>query len=77
MENAKYTTSLLFIEGHYEYMKILDDNLADVMNGNITAEQAAANIEQGWNDVTEDIGRDNQIEVWRKGVEDGLYVDKF
>jgi multiple sugar transport system substrate-binding protein len=77
MENAKYTTSLLFIEGHYEYMKILDNNLADVMNGNVTPEQAAANIEAGWNDVTEDIGRDNQIEVWRKGVEAGLYVDKF
>jgi multiple sugar transport system substrate-binding protein len=77
MENAKYTTSLLFIEGHYEYMKILDNNLADVMNNNITAEQAAANIEAGWNDVTDDIGRDNQIAVWRKGVEAGLYVDKF
>jgi multiple sugar transport system substrate-binding protein len=77
MENAKYTTSLLFIEGHYEYMKILDNNLADVMNNNITAEQAAANIEAGWNDVTDDIGRDEQIAVWRKGVEAGLYVDKF
>lgn len=77
LENAKYTTSLLYIEGHYEYMKILDDNLADVMNGNITPEEAAANIEAGWNDVTEDIGRDNQIEVWRKGVEAGLYIDKF
>jgi multiple sugar transport system substrate-binding protein len=77
LENAKYTTSLLYIEGHYEYMKILDNNLADVMNGNITPEQAAANIEDGWNDVTEDIGRDNQIEAWRKGVEAGLYVDRF
>ena len=77
LENAKYTTSLLYIEGHYEYMKILDDNLADVMNGNITPEEAAANIEAGWNEVTEDIGRDNQIEVWRKGVEAGLYIDKF
>lgn len=77
MENAKYTTSLLFIEGHYEYMKILDNNLADVMNNNISAEEAAVNIEDGWNDVTEDIGRDNQIEVYRKGVEDGLYIDKF
>jgi hypothetical protein len=47
------------------------------MNNNITAEQAAANIEAGWNDVTDDIGRDEQIAVWRKGVEAGLYVDKF
>jgi multiple sugar transport system substrate-binding protein len=58
-------------------MKILDNNLADVMNGNITPEEAAANIEEGWNDVTEEIGRENQIEVWRKGVEAGLYIDKF
>ena len=77
LENSKYTTSLLYIEGHYEYMKILDNNLAEVMNGNITAEEAAKNIEEGWNDVTEDIGRDNQKDVYAKGVEAGLYVDKF
>ena len=77
MENAQYTTSLLYIEGHYEYMKILDNNLADVMSRNIGAKEAAENIEEGWNRVTEDIGRDNQVEVWRKGVEAGLYVDKF
>ena len=77
LENAQYTTSLLYIEGHYEYMKILDNNLADAMNGNITAEQAAANVEEGWNAVTEDIGRDNQIEAYGKGVEAGLYLDKF
>ena len=39
--------------------------------------KAAANIEKRWNDVTEDIGRKEQIEVWRKGVDAGLYVDKF
>ena len=77
LENAQYTTSLLYIEGHYEYMKILDNNLADVMGGNITAEQAAKNIEEGWNGVTDDIGRDEQIKVWRKGVDSGLYIDKF
>ncbi len=77
LENAQYTTSLLYIEGHYEYMKILDNNLAGVMNDNISAEDAAKKIEKGWNDVTEDIGRDNQIEVYAKGVAAGLYVDKF
>jgi multiple sugar transport system substrate-binding protein len=77
LENAKYTTSLLFIEGHYEYMRILDNNLADVMNGNITAEAAAKKIEAGWNKVTDDVGRKSQIAAWRKGVADGLYVDKF
>ncbi len=77
MENAQYTTSLLYIEGHYEYMKILDNNLADVMNKNISPAEAAKKIERRWNAVTEDIGRDEQIEAWLKGVATGLYVDRF
>jgi multiple sugar transport system substrate-binding protein len=76
-ENAAFTTSLLYIEGHYEYMKILDNNLANVMGGNITAEEAAARVEKAWNAVTEDVGLENQIEAWRKGVDAGLYVDRF
>ena len=69
IENSKYAASLLLIEGNYEYFKILDNNLADVMNKNITAEEAAKRIEAGWNKVTNDIGRDTQIKIWRKGVE--------
>jgi len=77
LENSKYAASLLLIEGNYEYFKILDVNLADVMNKNITAEEAAKRIEAGWNKVTSDVGRDNQIRIWRKGVEKGIYLDKF
>jgi multiple sugar transport system substrate-binding protein len=77
MENAKYATSLLMLEGNEEYFNILDKNLALVMQGNATAEEAAANIEAGWNNVTEDIGRKNQIRAWRSGVESGAYIDKF
>ena len=77
IENSKYAASLLMIEGNYEYFKILDNNLADVMNKNITAEEAAKRIETGWNKVTADVGRDTQIRIWRKGVESGIYLDKF
>jgi multiple sugar transport system substrate-binding protein len=77
LENSKYAASLLLIEGNYEYFKILDVNLADVMNKNITAEEAAKRIEASWNKVTSDVGRDNQIRIWRKGVEKGIYLDKF
>ena len=45
IENSQYASSLLLIEGNYEYFKILDNNLADVMNKNITAEEAAKRIE--------------------------------
>ena len=77
MENSKSAISLLLIEGNYEYFNILDKYLADVMNDNRTAEEAAALIEKGWNEVTEDIGRDVQIAAWRSGVESGIYLDKL
>jgi multiple sugar transport system substrate-binding protein len=77
IENSKYAASLLLIEGNYEYFNILDKNLADVMNKNITAEEAAKRIETGWNKVTNDIGLASQQRVWRKGVEQGIYLDKF
>jgi hypothetical protein len=47
------------------------------MNKNISAEEAAKRIEAGWNKVTDEIGRDDQIKIWRKGVESGIYLDKF
>lgn len=77
IENSKYAASLLLIEGNYEYFNILDKNLADVMNKNISAEEAAKRIEVGWNKVTNDIGLASQQRVWRKGVEQGIYLDKF
>ncbi|HYI05049.1 MAG TPA: extracellular solute-binding protein, partial [Reyranella sp.] len=77
IENSQYAASLLLVEGNYEYFNILDKNLADVMNKNITAEEAAKRIEAGWNKVTNDIGLANQQRVWRKGVEQGIYLDKF
>lgn len=77
IENANNAASLLLIEGNYEYFKVLDNNLADVMNKNIPAEEAAKRVETGWNKITNEIGREHQIQVWRKGVESGIYLDKF
>jgi ABC-type glycerol-3-phosphate transport system substrate-binding protein len=77
LDGTKDVISLLWIQGNYEYFKILDNNLADVMGGNITAEEAAKRITKGWDGVTEDIGRADQIKAWRSGVEGGIYIDKF
>jgi multiple sugar transport system substrate-binding protein len=77
MENSKNAVSLLMIEGNYEYFNILDKNLADVMNGNASAEDAAKRIEAGWNKVTKDIGRSYQVKAWRQSVGSGIYLDKL
>ena len=55
----------------------MDKNLAQVMQGNMSAKKAAQKIEKGWNRITDDIGRKEQIKSWRKSVEGGAYIDKF
>jgi ABC-type glycerol-3-phosphate transport system substrate-binding protein len=77
LENAKYAVSLLAIPGNEEYFNVLDQNLALVMQGNIPVEEAAKRIEEGWNKITDDIGRKSQVAAWRKSVESGAYIDKF
>jgi multiple sugar transport system substrate-binding protein len=77
LENTKYATSLLMLPGNEEYFNVMDKNLALVMQGNLTAEEAAKKIEEGWNKVTDDVGRSEQIKIWRAGVDSGAYIDKF
>ena len=40
---------------------VLDRELARYLAGEITVDEALANIESGWEEITEDFGRDNQI----------------
>jgi len=77
LENTKYATALLMLPGNEEYFNVLDKNLALVMQGNISPEDAAKKIEAGWNKVTDDVGRQEQMKLWRSGVESGAYIDKF
>jgi multiple sugar transport system substrate-binding protein len=77
MANTKYAVSLLMIPGNEEYFNVFDQNVALVMQGNISAEEAAKRIADGWNKITDDIGRPSQIAAWRKSVESGAYIDKF
>lgn len=40
---------------------VLDTELARYLAGEISVDEALANIEEGWEDITEDFGRDEQI----------------
>jgi multiple sugar transport system substrate-binding protein len=77
LENTKYVTAPLMLPGNEAYFHVLDTYLALVMQGTISPEEAAKKIDEGWNKVTDDLGRQEQIKLWRSSVESGMYVDKF
>lgn len=77
LENSKYATALLMLPGNAEYFHVFDKHIALLLQGQATVEEAAKSIEDGWNKVTDDFGRQEQIKLWRSGVESGLYIDKF
>jgi multiple sugar transport system substrate-binding protein len=77
LENTKYVTSPLMLPGNEAYFHVLDEYLALTMQGSMSPEEAAKKIDEGWNKVTDDIGRQEQIKFWRSGVESGVYIDKF
>ena len=77
LENTKYVTAPLMLPGNEAYFHVLDTYLALVMQGTMSPEEAAKNIDAGWNKVTDDLGRQEQIKLWRNSVESGMYVDKF
>jgi hypothetical protein len=56
---------------------VLDKHLVLVLEGNMSPEEAAKKIEAGWNKVTDDVGRQEQIKLWRSGVASGAYIDQF
>jgi multiple sugar transport system substrate-binding protein len=42
---------------------VLDRELARYLAGEITVDEALKNIEVGWEEITEDLGRDSQIKA--------------
>jgi len=59
--NHPNMASDLKIPGSQQYTGVvLDRELARFLAGEITAEQATANIEEAWEEITEDFGRDTQ-----------------
>ena len=53
------------IPGAQQYTAVvLDRELARFLAGEITVEEALANIEQGWDEITDDFGRDEQRDLY-------------
>lgn len=53
------------IPGAQQYTGVvLDRELARYLAGEITVDQALENIEEGWNEITDDFGRDEQADIY-------------
>ncbi len=60
--NNPNMSSDMKIPGAQQYTGVvLDTELARYLAGEITVDEALANIEEGWEEITEDFGRDEQI----------------
>jgi multiple sugar transport system substrate-binding protein len=67
--NSPNMTSDLRIPGTQRYEGIvLDRELARFLAGEITAEEALANIEAGWEEITEEFGRDEQLAMYKASL---------
>ncbi|MEO1020225.1 MAG: ABC transporter substrate-binding protein, partial [Pseudomonadota bacterium] len=67
--NSPNMASDLRIPGTQNYEAlVLDRELARYLAGEITVEEALANIEEGWDEITEDFGRDEQLESYKASL---------
>ena len=67
--NSPNMASDMRIPGTQRYQGItLDRELARYLAGEITAKQALANIEEGWEEITEEFGRDEQLSMYKASL---------
>ncbi|MEM7024224.1 MAG: extracellular solute-binding protein [Pseudomonadota bacterium] len=67
--NSPNMASDMRIPGTQRYQGIvLDREVARFLAGEITAEQALANIEEGWEEITDEFGRDDQLSMYKASL---------
>ena len=67
--NSPNMASDMRIPGTQRYQgTILDRELARYLANEVTAEQALANIEAGWEEITEEFGRDEQLSMYKASL---------
>ena len=58
----------LRITGSAEYLQTLDVEIARAIAGEVSPQEALDNVAQQWNDITDRLGRDVQLEQYRAAV---------
>jgi multiple sugar transport system substrate-binding protein len=66
--NAETMLPYLRITGTQEYYDILDSNLSAAMSGSKTPKQALDDTAAGWQQVTDRLGREKQLEAYQAAI---------
>ena len=61
-------TPTIHLVAFQEYMDALDTRVLDVILGKTSAEEAMKRAKADWNRITNDVGRNNQIEAWKTQI---------
>jgi multiple sugar transport system substrate-binding protein len=56
------------IPGIFQYYSIAEDELAKIYAGGVSAQAGADNIAAAWEKLTDQIGRDKQIELYKASL---------
>ena len=56
------------IPGIFQYYSIAEDELAKIFAGQSEAQEGADNIAAAWEKITDQIGRDNQIKLYKASL---------
>ncbi|MBI5667814.1 MAG: extracellular solute-binding protein [Chloroflexi bacterium] len=59
----------IFIPGSAQYQDALDLEVNRALSGEITAQEALDNVAAKWNEITDTLGRENQVAVWQQALE--------
>ena len=56
------------IPGIFQYYSVAEDELAKIFAGKMDAQEGADNIAAAWEKLTDQIGRDNQIKLYKASL---------
>ncbi len=68
VNNANIILDLRIFENNRYFRDILDTEVAKYLRHTQSVEQTVINIEQGWNKLTDEIGRDKQLKAYRASL---------
>jgi multiple sugar transport system substrate-binding protein len=56
------------LPGYFSYTEILEIELSKALAGQVTPQEALDTVAAGWNELTDEFGRDSQLAAYRASM---------